>query len=212
MGGCAGSPFFFRANIACASVSAFGSGFLASSTIIWHTFTVMSRINNIFLIGPMGAGKSTIGRQLATLLRFEFVDSDHEIQRRTGVDIATIFDFEGETGFRKRERALIDELTQREGQVLATGGGAVLDPENRRNLSSRGLVIYLYCSPDQQYRRTMRDKKRPLLQTADPKARLQELMDDRDPLYRSTADLVVTTEDRSALSVARDIVEKLEHD
>ena len=212
MGGCAGSPFFFRANIDCASVSAFGSGFLASSTIIWHTFTVMSRINNIFLIGPMGAGKSTIGRQLATLLRFEFVDSDHEIQRRTGVDIATIFDFEGETGFRKRERAIIDELTQREGQVLATGGGAVLDPENRRNLSSRGLVIYLYYSPDQQYRRTMRDKKRPLLQTADPKARLQELMDDRDPLYRSTADLVVTTEDRSALSVARDIVEKLEHD
>lgn len=160
----------------------------------------------------MGAGKSTIGRQLASQLRFEFADSDHEIQRRTGVDIATIFDFEGEQGFRKREKVVIDELTQREGHVLATGGGSILDPENRRNLSSRGLVIYLYCSPDQQYRRTMRDKKRPLLQTADPKARLQELMDERDPLYRAAADMVVTTEDRSASAVARDIVGRLERD
>ena len=170
----------------------------------------MGRISNIFLVGPMGAGKSTIGRQPAAQLRLEFVDSDLEIQRRTGVDIATIFDFEGEQGFRKREKAVIDELTQREGQVLATGGGSVLDPDNRRNLSSRGLVIYLYCSPEKQYRRTMRDKKRPLLQTEDPETRLRELMDERDPLYRASADLIVTTEDRSAAAVAKEIVAKLE--
>ncbi len=172
----------------------------------------MPRVNNIFLVGPMGAGKSTIGRQVATHVRFDFADSDHEIQRRTGVDISTIFDFEGEAGFRKREKSVIDELTQLEGQVLATGGGVVLDPDNRRNLSSRGFVIYLYCSPEQQYQRTMRDRNRPLLQTEDPLARLQALMEERDPLYRSTADLVVTTENRSAASVAREIARKLAGD
>jgi shikimate kinase len=172
----------------------------------------MPHVNNIFLVGPMGAGKSTIGRQVAAQVRFDFADSDHEIQRRTGVDIPTIFDFEGEEGFRKREKAVIDELTRLDGQVLATGGGAVLDSDNRRNLSSRGFVIYLYCSPEQQYQRTMRDRNRPLLQTDDPLARLQTLMGERDPLYRSTADLVVTTENRSAASVAREIVRKLAGD
>ncbi len=169
----------------------------------------MTHVNNIFLIGPMGTGKSTIGRQIASLLRLDFVDSDHEIQNRTGVDIPTIFDFEGEEGFRRREKAVIDELTHKEGQVLATGGGSVLDPENRRNLSSRGFVIYLYCGVDQQYQRTMRDRNRPLLQTDDPLGRLGTLMDERDPLYRTTADLVVTTENRSASSVAKEIVRKL---
>lgn len=169
----------------------------------------MTHVNNIFLIGPMGTGKSTIGRQIASLLRLDFVDSDHEIQNRTGVDIPTIFDFEGEEGFRRREKAVIDELTHKEGQVLATGGGSVLDPENRRNLSSRGFVIYLYCGVDQQYQRTMRDRNRPLLQTDDPLGRLGTLMDQRDPLYRTTADLVVTTENRSASSVAKEIVRKL---
>jgi len=160
----------------------------------------------------MGAGKSTIGRQVASLLRMEFEDSDHEIQRRTGVDIPTIFDFEGEEGFRKREKAVIEDLTQHEGIVLATGGGVVLDPDNRRNLSSRGFVVYLQCTPEQQFERTSRDKNRPLLKTEDPLARLRQLTEERDPLYRATADLVVTTEKRSAQSVAKEIVRKLEED
>lgn len=158
----------------------------------------------------MGAGKTTIGRQLASILGFQFEDSDHEIQRRTGVDIPTIFEFEGESGFRARERKVIEDLTQRDGLVLATGGGVILDPENRRHLSSRGLVIYLYCSAEQQYERTAKDRNRPLLQTDDPYARLTELMEIRDPLYRQTADLVVTTEKRSAASVCKEITRKLE--
>ncbi|MCP3871279.1 MAG: shikimate kinase AroK [Gammaproteobacteria bacterium] len=172
----------------------------------------MNRVNNIFLVGPMGAGKSTIGRQVASLLRLEFEDTDHEIMRRTGVDIATIFDFEGEEGFRRREKAVIDELTQREGQVLATGGGSVLNSDNLRCLSSRGVVVYLYCSPEQQHKRTMKDKMRPLLQTKDPLSKLKLLMEERDPLYRKAADLVVTTENRSASSVASEIVKKLHED
>jgi len=166
----------------------------------------MSSLINIFLVGPMGAGKSTIGQQVAKLLGLEFDDSDHEIQRRTGVDIRTIFDYEGEAGFRKREKAVIEELTCREGQVLATGGGSVLDSDNRRNLSSRGFVVYLYCSPEQQYNRTIKDKNRPLLQTEDPLSRLKELMEERDPLYRQTSDAVVTTENRTAIAVAKEII------
>ena len=170
----------------------------------------MGRVSKLFLVGPMGAGKSTIGRQVASMLRLEFADSDHEIQRRTGVDIPTIFDFEGEEGFRKREKAVVDDLTQQEGQVLATGGGVVLDPENRRHLSSRGFVIYLHCSPDQQYQRTRRDRNRPLIQTDDRLTKLEDLMAIRDPLYRATADLVVSTENRSAQAVAKEIVRRLD--
>ncbi|MES9900529.1 MAG: shikimate kinase AroK [Sedimenticola sp.] len=170
----------------------------------------MSKLKNIFLVGPMGAGKTTIGRQVAGLLGLEFSDSDHEIQHRTGVDIPTIFDFEGEDGFRKREKAVIDDLTQQDGYVLATGGGAVLDPDNRRNLSSRGFVVYLYCSPEQQYERTLRDRNRPLLQTDDPLLQLQNLLELRDPLYRQTADIVVTTEKRGASAVAREIISQFE--
>ena len=133
----------------------------------------MSRSSRIFLVGPMGAGKSTIGRQLAEALGLEFADTDVEIQRRTGVDIPTIFEYEGEAGFRARERLAVDDLTQMDNQVLATGGGVIMDPENRRNLSARGLVVYLYCTPEQQYERTYRDRNRPLLQTEDPKARLE---------------------------------------
>ncbi|WP_260292993.1 shikimate kinase AroK [Sedimenticola hydrogenitrophicus] len=169
----------------------------------------MNHPNNIFLIGPMGAGKSTIGRQVAALLGLDFDDTDHEIQRRTGVDIPTIFDYEGEEGFRKRESAVIEDLTQQAGLVLATGGGSILDPDNRRNLSSRGFVVYLYCSPEQQYERTLRDRSRPLLQTEDPLGTLQALMAERDPLYRETADIVVTSEKRSASAVANEIVRKL---
>lgn len=169
---------------------------------------MINRLKNIFLIGPMGAGKTTIGRQVANQLGWEFDDSDHEIQRRTGVDIPTIFDFEGESGFRKREKAVIDELTQQEGLVLATGGGAVLDLDNRRNLSSRGFVVYLYCSPEQQYERTSRDRNRPLLQTESPLQKLQVLAEEREPLYRQTADIVVTTEKRSASAVTREIIQR----
>lgn len=168
------------------------------------------QIKNIFLIGPMGAGKTTVGRQLSEQLRMEFLDSDQEIQRRTGVDIPTIFEFEGEEGFRAREQNMIDELTSREGVILATGGGAVLREENRQHLSSRGFVIYLYCTPDQQYERTYRDRNRPLLQTENPLEKLRNLLAERDPLYRQTADLVVSTEGRNTQSVVREIIKKAE--
>ncbi len=164
---------------------------------------------NIFLIGPMGVGKSTIGRQLAKLLQMEFADTDHEIQRRTGVDIPTIFDFEGEEGFRRREKAVVAELTDGAGMVLATGGGVVLDPDNRRCLSGRGVVVFLSCSPEQQYNRTRQNRNRPLLQTDDPMSKLQYLMEEREPLYREIADLVVSTEKRSAGTVAKEIVKRL---
>lgn len=170
----------------------------------------MSRPTRIFLIGPMGAGKSTIGRQLADALGLEFADTDVEIQRRTGVDIPTIFEYEGEDGFRARERQVVDDLTQVDGQVLATGGGVVMHPDNRRHLSARGLVVYLYCTPAQQYERTHRDRNRPLLQTEDPRARLEALMAVRDPLYRETADLVISTERRSANAVTKDIIRQMD--
>ncbi len=169
----------------------------------------MKRPNNIFLIGPMGTGKTTIGRHLASALGMAFQDSDAEIQRRTGVDIPLIFELEGEAGFRKRERKVLAELSAREDLVLATGGGAVLDPDNRRRLATRGLVIYLHCSPEQQYQRTARDRGRPLLQDGDPRARLRELMEQRDPLYRQTADIIVSTERRNASAVVREITRKL---
>ena len=169
----------------------------------------MNRKQNLFLIGPMGAGKTTVGKQLAQTLGMEFLDSDLEIQRRTGVDISTIFEFEGEEGFRSRERAVIDELTSMESIVLATGGGAVLDPDNRRVLSSRGFVIYLHCTPEQQYDRTFRDRSRPLLHTDDPLKKLTELMEERESLYRMTADLVIVSDRRNAQTVAREIQAKL---
>jgi shikimate kinase len=170
----------------------------------------MMRAQNIFLVGPMGAGKSTVGRQLAEALSYTFKDSDQEIQRRTGVDIPTIFEFEGEEGFRNRERQMIQDLVAENGIVLATGGGAVLDPENRQNLAARGVVIYLHCSPEQQYARTSRDRNRPLIQTEDPLSTLRELMAEREPLYRQVADLVVTTEKRGTASVVKEIRRRLE--
>ncbi len=170
----------------------------------------MKRLNNIFLIGPMGAGKSTIGRQLAEALSFRFEDSDHEIQRRTGVDISTIFEYEGEEGFRNREQQAIADLTNQEGIVLATGGGAILREASRQNLAARGVVIYLHCSPEQQFSRTNRDRNRPLLQTEDPLERLRQLMDEREPFYRQVADLVVSTEKRGTASVVKEIRRRLE--
>jgi len=161
----------------------------------------MNMPGNIFLVGPMGAGKSTIGRQLARALHLPFEDSDRVIEERTGVDIPFIFEMEGEAGFRRREKAVIDELTARDGIVLATGGGVVMDPDNRRRLASRGLVIYLQTSVDQQLARTARDRNRPLLQTEDPRARLEALYRVRDPLYREIADMIVDTDGRSVREV-----------
>ena len=165
---------------------------------------------SFFLVGPMGAGKSTIGRQLARCLKLKFIDSDREIEIRTGVDIPLIFELEGESGFRKRERKVIDELTARPGTILATGGGAVMDKLNRQRLASRGHVIYLHTSIEQQLRRTAHDRNRPLLQTANPKRKLQELMELRDPLYREIADWVIETDGCRVRDVVQQIVQKIE--
>lgn len=170
----------------------------------------MKMPGNLFLVGPMGAGKSTIGRQLARSLQREFHDSDREIELRTGVDIPFIFEKEGEAGFRRREAEIIDALTRRQGIVLATGGGAVTREENRRHLAERGAVIYLHTSVDQQLARTARDRNRPLLQTENPRARLEALMAEREPLYRELACLVIETDGRSVKDVVREIVQRLE--
>ena len=167
-------------------------------------------LDNIFLIGPMGAGKTTIGRQLARELKKEFIDSDQEIEDRTGANISWIFDVEGEAGFRQREKKIIEELTSRKGIVLATGGGAVLSPENRKYLHSRGTVVYLMATIGQQVERTKNDSRRPLIQNVtDMKGKLKELMEIRDPLYREIADYVVMTNRRSPKSVSSDIVKQL---
>ena len=153
----------------------------------------MQDLPNLFLIGPMGAGKSTIGRLLAGELSRPFYDSDHAIQDRCGADIPWIFDVEGEQGFRQREIQMIDELTQLTDVVVATGGGAVTVEDNRRHLHDRGCVIYLWTPVELQLARTRNDRNRPLLQTSDPEARLQALFQERDPLYREVAHGVVST-------------------
>jgi shikimate kinase len=168
---------------------------------------------NVFLVGPMGAGKTTIGRQLSEILRLEFVDSDHEIEARTGANIPWIFDVEGEEGFRLREESVIDLLTRRQNIVLATGGGAILRESNRTHLRERGVVVYLYTPVSVQLERTARDRNRPLLQTANPRQRLTDLMSVRDPLYRETAHIFMPTEGGSARDVAMRIIHALEaHD
>ncbi len=166
-------------------------------------------MHNFILIGPMGAGKSTIGRLLAKELRLPFRDSDKEIERRTGASIPLIFDVEGEQGFREREHHAIADLCQLDGVVLATGGGAVLRPENRRVLQMGGRIIYLCTSVDQQLDRTSRDRNRPLLQTANPRKVLTDLMAIRDPLYREIADVVVETDERPQRLVVGEILERL---
>jgi shikimate kinase len=165
---------------------------------------------SLFLIGPMGSGKSAVGRALAKLRGLRFLDSDAEIERRTGVDIAFIFDKEGEAGFRIREREIIDDLTRVPGIVLATGGGAVLSPENRERLASRGIVIYLQASITQQFERTQHGRHRPLLVGTDPRARLEELMATREPLYRSIARLIIATDRRRVQTVADQVAGELD--
>jgi len=150
-------------------------------------------MQRLFLIGPMGAGKTTLGRLIAQDLGYEFVDSDRAIEDRTGVSIPTIFDIEGEAGFRERESRIIDELTQKSQIVLATGGGAILRAENRKWLHERGFVVYLKVSIRQQLERTSRDKSRPLLQTPDPATTLTELAKQRTPLYEETAHFSINT-------------------
>lgn len=153
----------------------------------------MADTDNIFLVGPMGVGKSSIGRRLAARLDRAFIDCDEELMRRTGVEIEVIFEIEGESGFRGRESRLLLELVQETGIVLATGGGAVLLPENRAALSARGTVVYLSAAADLLVRRTARDRKRPLLQTGDRPARIRQLLEEREPLYREVADCTVDT-------------------
>ena len=165
---------------------------------------------NLFLIGPMGSGKSAVGKQLSRLLRRPFYDSDIEIERRTGVDIPYIFEKEGETGFRQRERETIEVLTGMEQIVLATGGGAVLLPENRRMLAERGRVVYLKTSVAQQAERVRQGRARPLLSNVDPAAKLEALMELRAPLYAEIADVTVVTDHRKVRNVAEDILRELD--
>ncbi|CAH2783171.1 MAG: Shikimate kinase I (EC [uncultured Paraburkholderia sp.] len=148
---------------------------------------------NVFFVGLMGAGKTTVGRAIARRLDRPFFDSDHEIEARTGARIPVIFELEGEAGFREREAHVISDLTGRDSIVLATGGGAVLRPENREALQKNGVVIYLRANPHDLWLRTRRNKNRPLLQTEDPKARLEALYEVRDPLYRECAHFVIET-------------------
>ncbi|MBV6273982.1 shikimate kinase [Alcaligenaceae bacterium CGII-47] len=148
---------------------------------------------SIILVGMMGAGKTTIGRQLAHLLDRQFLDLDHEIEARCGVRVAVIFDIEGEAGFRRRESALLDECSRYRGMVIATGGGAVLAPENRRILKERGIVVYLRASVDELFRRIARDRTRPLLQSSDPRQRIIDLLAQREPLYEEVADVILDT-------------------
>ena len=172
----------------------------------------MAEKRNIFLVDPMGAGKSTIGRQLAQQLNMDFVDSDAVIEERAGADISWIFDLEGEEGFRKREERIINELTQLQGVVLSTGGGAVMSKENRNYLSARGIVIYLETSVDKQYQRTQRDKKRPLLQGTDnPRQVLEDLAKVRNPLYEEIADITLPTDEQNAKVMVNQIIDLIDN-
>lgn len=169
----------------------------------------MSGAGRVFLIGPMGAGKSTIGRYLAELLGKEFIDSDHEIERRTGASVPLIFEIEGEEGFRRREAAVIEELTGRDGIVLATGGGVVLADRNRELLKSRGTVVYLQAPIDTLVARTHRDRHRPLLRQGDRRTTFEEIMRVREPLYRATAHIVVTTDHRAPPVIAQEVAAQI---
>jgi|SRR5579883_1486847 len=165
--------------------------------------------HNVFLVGPMGSGKSAVGRHLARLLRYRFLDSDADIEASTGVDIAFIFEKEGEAGFRHREKESIDRLTRLEHIVLATGGGAVIDPDNRRALAERGTVVYLETSVAQQIERTRHTRHRPLLNQGDAGQKLAELMQRRAALYAEVADLKVSTDGRRVAMVADEIYHAL---
>lgn len=163
----------------------------------------------IYLVGLMGAGKTTIGKQLAQSLKYEFRDSDHEIEAHTGAPIPLIFELEGEEGFRIRETKMIEQLSHLDNLVLATGGGAVLNKANRDIMSEQGIVVYLSATAEQLYDRTKRDKNRPLLQTDDPQGTLRELIDAREPLYKEIADIIVDTGRGNIKTIANTIVKKI---
>jgi shikimate kinase len=164
---------------------------------------------NIYLIGPMGSGKTAVGRRLATLLGKLFIDSDAEIEKRTGVDIRYVFEKEGEARFREREREVIEDLTEHEDVIIATGGGAVLDPANRERLARTGTVVYLETSVEALVQRTRLSKNRPLLMNDDPRAVLDRLLASRRPLYEEIADLRIATTGRTVRAVAAEIRERL---
>jgi shikimate kinase len=169
----------------------------------------MPALRRVFLVGPMGAGKTTIGKHLAQHLKLRFADTDTEIEERTGADIPWIFDVEGEEGFRDREQQVLAEMTEWDDVVLATGGGVILRPENRTVLAGRGFVIYLYASVEEQVRRTRRDRRRPLLQKGDSREILEALMAERDPLYREIADHIIETDNCSPRNVAQRLEQEL---
>ena len=169
----------------------------------------MSR-DKVYLVGPMGAGKSTIGRVLAGELKLPFRDSDRVIEERTGADIPWIFDVEGESGFRARESGVLSELAEQEPAVIATGGGIVINEANRDLMRASGFVCYLTAAVDHLVERTARDKKRPLLQVENPRQKIVDLLAERDPLYRQVADFVVATDRRSPRTVVQEIVQLLE--
>ena len=164
---------------------------------------------NIFLIGLMGAGKTSVGKLLARRLGRTFIDSDHEIERATGVRVPVIFEIEGEVGFRTRESRMLAELANRPNIVLATGGGAILAPENRKLLAQRGIVVYLRAAPHDLWQRTRHDRNRPLLRNIDPLGTLSRLFDERDPLYREIAHVTVDTGNQSLSSLAHRLEQKL---
>jgi shikimate kinase len=171
----------------------------------------MNPAPNLFLVGPMGAGKTTVGRQIAELFRMPFLDLDHEIEAHTGAAVGLIFELEGEAGFRRREGALLAELAARNGIVLATGGGAVLDEGNRRTLQHRGFVIWLDASVDAQLARLARDRQRPLLQAPDRRDRLEQLAATRNPLYAGIADLRLASSGvGNSMHAAHDLLDLLE--
>lgn len=161
---------------------------------------------NIIFVGPMGAGKTTIGKQLARELGRPFFDSDQVIEERTGANIPLIFELEGENGFRRREKAMLQELLAKKNIVLATGGGAVLDPDNRALFASRGFVIYLSVPLEQLVKRTAKDRNRPLLQDTDPRQKLQELITQREPLYREVADEIIDSKDRVIRNIMKNLL------
>ena len=167
---------------------------------------------NIILIGPMGAGKTTIGRQLAKRLSKDFYDSDYEIEKHTGADIALIFEIEGEEGFRKRESQVLEELVSNKNIVLSTGGGAILDAENRKLLSNNGIIIYLQSTAEKLYKRIANDKCRPLLQTGDRLNKIKSILDEREPIYLSLADEVIETQEQSIKQIIQKIVDFIRQD
>ncbi len=166
----------------------------------------MKQTENIYLIGLMGAGKTTIGRQLAAALQLPFYDSDKAIEEHTGVDIPTIFEYEGEEGFRNREQNMIAELTEIKGMVLATGGGSVLREQNRQLLKQNGFVVYLQCSVEHILQRTRRDTQRPLLKTENPKERIETLFREREHLYLDCADFKINTGEMQSKAVVKAIL------